>query len=105
MPPNLSGLSHAFGSLVYRDFRKFAFSALLTSLGMQLFQTAVLWQVYEITGSALLLGLSGLARAGPHMILSLVGGVVAGRDYRTLQGLFRPAQHQTLMYRLRATLH
>ncbi len=82
MPLNLSGLSNAFGSLVYRDFRKFAFSALLTSLGMQLFQTAVLWQVYEITGSALLLGLSGLARAGPHMILSLVGGVVADRFNR-----------------------
>ena len=82
MPLNLSGLSNAFGSLVYRDFRKFAFSALLTSLGMQLFQTAVLGQVYEITGSALLLGLSGLARAGPHMILSLVGGVVADRFNR-----------------------
>jgi MFS family permease len=82
MPPNLFGLGHAFGSLVYTGFRKFAFSALLTSLGMQLFQTAVLWQVYELTGSALMLGLSGLVRAGPHMILSLVGGVVADRFNR-----------------------
>ena len=48
-------------------------------MGTQLLQTAVLWQVYELTGSALLLGLSGLARAAPHMVLSLVGGVVADR--------------------------
>src|SRR5688572_33404710 len=73
------GLRHAFGALVYPDYRRFAASLLLTSLGAQLLQTAVLWQVYEVTGSALLLGLTGLARALPHMVLSLVGGVVADR--------------------------
>jgi MFS family permease len=52
---------------------------LLTSMGAQLVQTAILWQVYELTGSALLLGLTGLARALPHMVLSLVGGVIADR--------------------------
>jgi MFS family permease len=53
-------------------------------MGTQLLQTAVLWQVYELTGSALLLGLSGLARAAPHMVLSLIGGVVADRLNRVL---------------------
>src|SRR5690606_27061129 len=62
--------------------RRFAASLLLTSLGAQLVQVAVLWQVYELTGSALLLGLTGLARAAPHMVLSLVGGVVADRFNR-----------------------
>jgi MFS family permease len=76
------GFRQAVGALAYRDYRRFAASLLLTSLGVQLVQTAILWQVYELTGSALLLGLTGLARAAPHMVLSLVGGVVADRFNR-----------------------
>lgn len=72
-------LSDAFGAMSYGSYRRFAISLLLTSLGAQLLQTAIFWQVYELTGSALLLGLTGLARAGPHIVLSLVGGVVADR--------------------------
>ncbi len=68
-----SGLGQAFSALAYSDYRRFSVSLLLTSLGAQLLQIAVLWQVYELTGSALLLGLTGLARAVPHMALSLVG--------------------------------
>ncbi len=82
MSQTRSGKGGAFSALAYRDFRQFASSLLLTSMGAQLLQTAVLWQVYELTGSALLLGLSGLARAAPHMVLSLVGGVVADRMNR-----------------------
>jgi MFS family permease len=73
------GLRQAVSALGYSDYRRFAASLLLTSLGAQLVQTAIFWQVYELTGSALLLGLTGLARALPHMVLSLVGGVVADR--------------------------
>ena len=73
------GLRQAFIALEYGDYRRFAASLLLTSLGAQLLQTAVLWQVYEMTGSALLLGFTGLARAAPHIVLSLAGGVVADR--------------------------
>jgi MFS family permease len=47
-----------------------------------LLQAAILWQVYLLTGSALALGLTGLARAGPHIALSLVGGVTADRVNR-----------------------
>jgi len=42
-------------------------------------QTAVSWILYELTGSALLLGLAGLARAVPTIALALVGGAVADR--------------------------
>ena len=69
----------AAAALGYRDYRRFAGSLLLTSLGVQLLQTAVFWQVFELTGDALLLGLTGLARALPHMLLSLIGGVFADR--------------------------
>ncbi len=76
------GIGQALTALAYPDYRRFAASLLLTSIGLQLLQVAVFWQVYEITGSALLLGLTGLARAGPHMVLSLMGGVVADRFNR-----------------------
>lgn len=75
-------LRQALCAMSYSDFRRFAASLLFTSVGAQLVQTAVFWQVYELTGSALLLGLTGLARAAPHMILSLIGGVIADRVNR-----------------------
>ena len=82
MSKSQTGLRQAFGAMAYGDYRRFAVSLLLTSLGAQLLQTAILWQVFELTGSALLLGLTGLARAAPHMVLSLAGGVVADRVNR-----------------------
>lgn len=82
MSQKQSGLGRALSSLAYGDFRRFASSLLLTSLAVQLLQTTMLWQIYEMTGSAMLLGLSGLARAGPHLVLSLVGGVIADRLHR-----------------------
>jgi MFS family permease len=47
-------------------------------------QTAVSWILYELTDSALLLGLAGLARAAPTIALALVGGAVADRLPRRL---------------------
>ena len=82
MTPSQAGLRQALSALAYGGFRRFAMAQLFTSLGTQLLQTAVFWQVYELTGSALLLGLTGLARAGPHIVLSLVGGVLADRFNR-----------------------
>ncbi|MCC6236820.1 MAG: MFS transporter [Dehalococcoidia bacterium] len=79
MAAHRPGLAEAFSALGFPAYRQFAISLLLTSLGAQLLQVAIFWQVYELTGSALLLGLTGLARALPHMVLSLVGGVVADR--------------------------
>ncbi len=76
------GLRRGLAALAYRDYRRFAGSLLLTSLGVQLLQTAIFWQVYELTGDALALGLTGLARALPHIVLSMVGGVVADRFNR-----------------------
>ncbi len=82
MSDSQTGLRQAFSALAYGDYRRFAASLLLTSLGAQLLQTAILWQVYELTGSAVLLGLTGLARAAPHIALSMAGGVVADRVNR-----------------------
>jgi MFS family permease len=76
------GLSQAFVALAFSDYRRFALALVLTQMGAQLLQTATLWQVYLMTGSALLLGLTGLARGIPHIALSLVGGVIADRVNR-----------------------
>jgi MFS family permease len=82
MAENQRGIRRGLAALGYGDYRRFAASLLLTSLGVQLLQTAVFWQVYELTGDPLALGLTGLARALPHMALSMVGGVVADRFNR-----------------------
>jgi MFS family permease len=54
-------------------------------VGSQISTIAIAWQVYEITNSPFQLGLTGLLRALPVMILSLPGGVLADRmDRRKL---------------------
>lgn len=75
-------MRQSFAALAFPEYRSFAISLLLTSMGVQLIQAAILWQVYELTGSEVALGLTGLARAGPHILLSLVGGVFADRVNR-----------------------
>ena len=73
------GLTRALSALGHRDYRKFAVSLALTSVAAQLLQTAIAWQVYEITDSALQLGLTGLARAAPRSKANLVRGLLSGQ--------------------------
>lgn len=48
-------------------------------------RVAIVWQVYDLTGDALKLGLLGLARFVPIVIFGLIGGVLADqRDRRHL---------------------
>ena len=68
--------------LKQRDFGFFWGSLLFSAIGTQISTVAVAWQVYEITNSPFQLGLTGLFRALPVMILSLPGGVLADRTDR-----------------------
>jgi len=71
--------------LKQRDFGFFWVSLLFSAIGTQISAVAIAWQVYQITNSPFQLGLTGLFRALPVMILSLPGGVVADRiDRRKL---------------------
>ncbi len=70
---------HPLAALEYPNYRLFYAAYLVGTLGTLLLFAATLWQVYELTGSALLLGLTGLARALPILVLSLAGGVIADR--------------------------
>jgi MFS family permease len=58
-------------------FAFYSGSRIFSTLGQQMLQAVMAWQVYQITGSALSLGLLGLARFLPALSLSMIGGAVA----------------------------
>jgi MFS family permease len=66
-----------FPALRHPRFRLFWFGLVLSGLGSQFTQIAMSWQMYEMTGSPLQLGLLGLSRAVPSMVLLLLGGLLA----------------------------
>lgn len=68
----------------YPAFRRFFGARLSTGLAMQIHNVGVGWLVYERTGSALALGLVGLAAFLPALLLALVSGIVADRYDRRL---------------------
>ena len=70
---------HLVATLSNRDYRLFISSRFCSTTATNLFDAAVAWQVYEISGSALQLGVLGLVRFLPSLGLSLFGGVLADR--------------------------
>jgi MFS family permease len=64
-------------SLGYRDYRRLFFVALFATTAQQMRLTQNLFQVYELSGSAFQLGLTGLAQAIPLFALGLFGGTLA----------------------------
>ena len=73
------GLLRAFVALEHREFRLLFLSSVVSGMGGQLQQVSNMWQIYDLTGSALHLGFTGLARAVPIILFSLAGGVIADR--------------------------
>jgi MFS family permease len=73
--------SHASALSVFRhrDFRLYQLVRLCAVLAVQIESVAIGWQVYELTGSALALGYTGLAQFLPFVSFALVGGQVADR--------------------------
>ena len=59
-------------------------SRVFATVGFQMLGVAVGWQLYELTGRALDLGLVGLAQFAPMILLTLVVGQVADRYDRRL---------------------
>jgi MFS family permease len=55
---------------------------LVSSLGTQVQRVAIAWQVFQLTGDPLQLGLLGLFRFAPILLFGLAGGVVADRGDR-----------------------
>jgi MFS family permease len=67
----------AFSALRHRDFRLLWMGQIVSVTGSQMQMVAINWHIYLLTHSAFALGLVGLFRAGPIILCSLVGGVVA----------------------------
>ena len=76
-----SGIRNAGHSLrvafSHRDFALLAAGQMFGQTATSMQQVVVAWQVYELTGSPLSVGLTGLFRAIPVILFSLIGGVVA----------------------------
>ncbi|QRK10066.1 MFS transporter [Archangium violaceum] len=68
----------------HRDFRIYQLARLCAVLAVQIESVAIGWQVYELTGSALALGYTGLAQFLPFFAFCLIGGQVADRVDRRL---------------------
>lgn len=64
-------------SLAFPDYRLLWAASLVGTVGLQMRQFANVWQVYEITGSPLQLGLTGLFQALPLFTLGLFAGTIA----------------------------
>lgn len=74
-----------YQALRFSEYRWYLFATWAMSVATLIQSVVIGWQVYEITHSALSLGLVGLAEAIPCLALTLVGGYAADRmDRRTL---------------------
>ena len=66
-----------WASLRYRDYRFLFLLSLFATTAQQMRQTQNFYQVYELSGSAFQLGLTGLAQGIPIFALGLFGGTLA----------------------------
>ena len=74
-----------FAAFKHRNFRIYWLGYVTSVSGMQMMMVIQAWLVYDLTGSALQLGLLALFRAIPSVVLGLAGGVVADKvDQRRL---------------------
>lgn len=69
-------------ALRFLDFRLLLIGSFLASFGQQMVTIAIGWELYDRTGSALILGLVGLVEVVPVFILSLPAGHIADRFNR-----------------------
>jgi len=72
----------AFRTLAYRDFRLLWIAETVSVMGSYAQRAAMGWQIYELTGSELDLGLLGLAKFAPVLLFGIAGGVIADRGDR-----------------------
>jgi MFS family permease len=79
-----------YGALRYPDYRRLLAGSVLASIASNVQAVAVGWELYERTRSAAALGLVGLVRFLPVLLLSLPAGQVADRSSR--KGLLLTAQ-------------
>jgi MFS family permease len=75
-------LPAALQSLRHRNYRLLWFGTIVSNSGDWIYQIALNWLVYQLSGSAVQLALLNLCRLAPIFVFTLVGGVVADRMER-----------------------
>ena len=78
----------SFAALRYPNFRRYVFGLLALTISIQVQGTIVGWQIYDLTGDPLALGLVGLAEALPFITTALWAGHIADRNDRRRQVLW-----------------
>ncbi len=68
-----------FASLAVRNYRVYASGAIVSNVGTWMQRVAQDWLVWQLTGSALAVGLATMAQFLPALLLSYPGGMVADR--------------------------
>jgi MFS family permease len=82
-PDNKSHSHHdPYQALRFRDFRLLFIGTFIATIGEQMINVAIGWELYERTGSALALGWVGLVQIIPVILLSLPAGQLADRFSR-----------------------
>jgi MFS family permease len=66
-----------WASLLIRDYRLLWVASLLTALAVQIRNVSNLYQVYQLSGSAFMLGLTGFLETLPFIVFGLFAGAVA----------------------------
>src|SRR5688572_32611760 len=66
----------------HSNFRHYWIGALISNIGTWTQTVAQGWLVYQLTGSAAMLGALGVAQSAPFLIFALCGGVLADRFER-----------------------
>lgn len=66
----------AFAALAHRDFRNFWIGQLVSLIGWWMHQTAMVWLVWKLTHSAMLLGVMGFAANVPVLVLGFPAGAL-----------------------------
>lgn len=64
-------------ALAHRDFRLLYLGLLVSTMGSQITRVTSAWLIWNLTGSAVALGLAGLVSALPLIPMSLLGGALA----------------------------
>jgi MFS family permease len=81
-PGEIDNTHDSYQALRFRDFRLMLIGLFLAMFGQQMVTVAIGWELYERTGSALVLGGVGLAQVLPVILLFLPAGYAVDRFSR-----------------------
>src|SRR5436305_14185583 len=98
----LESKTHPLRALRHRNFRLFFAGQLVSLIGTWMQQVAQSWLIYNMTHSAMLLGLVGFTGQIPSFIFGPLGGHVADRFDRRRAIIVTQALSMTLAFILAA---